>query len=370
MIHILVAASSAVCRSVLKEILLKSKKFEWCGEAVSYDSLRFMAKHLRPDVIIADKTLFDLERNSALYDYCHSYDIPSIIYHARGEKIDYSSKNIKFEELPEFINFTTRKCEEYALYLEKLIVDIKCNVLLENHMSASAPVINEDGTISSTLKDVSKTFAGQKFQAVLIGVSTGGPGALLELIKGIGNGFPLPIFITQHIDSFFDKNLIHWLSSESHVPVELAENDVKPLAGHIYFAPSDEHLVLIPHSEDGFHMALNHDAPVNFLRPAVDKMFESAARVLGANCIAVILTGMGTDGAKECLHLKNLGAYTITQDEASSVIYGMPKAAYENGGSCEVLPLKQIPLRLWSLTEKEALPVMETSYIGEKAINV
>ena len=97
-------------------------------------------------------------------------------------------------------------------------------------------------------------------------------------------------------------------------------------------------------------MVLNHDAPVNFLRPAVDKMFESAAKVFGQNCIAVVLTGMGADGAKECLQLKQIGAYTITQDKESSVIYGMPKVAYEMGGSCEVLPLRQIPERLWSLT--------------------
>jgi two-component system chemotaxis response regulator CheB len=100
-------------------------------------------------------------------------------------------------------------------------------------------------------------------------------------------------------------------------------------------------------------MVLNHDAPVNLLRPAVDKMFESAAKVLGKNCIAVVLTGMGSDGAKECLHLKKLGAYTITQDKATSVIYGMPKAAFENGGSCEVLPLKQIPERLWTLVGED-----------------
>ena len=82
-------------------------------------------------------------------------------------------------------------------------------------------------------------------------------------------------------------------------------------------------------------------------------MFESAGKVFGEKCIAVVLTGMGADGAKECLQLKQLGAYTITQDQATSVIYGMPKAAYEMGGSCEVLPLKQIPERLWSLTGQE-----------------
>ena len=96
-------------------------------------------------------------------------------------------------------------------------------------------------------------------------------------------------------------------------------------------------------------MILNHDAPINFLRPSVDKMFESAANVFGPDCIAVVLTGMGADGAKECLHLKNIGAYTITQNAETCVVYGMPRAAYENGGACEVLPLEQISQRLWDL---------------------
>ena len=124
------------------------------------------------------------------------------------------------------------------------------------------------------------------------------------------------------------------------------------MAGHVYFAPSDEHLTFELNLEGGFNILLTQDPPVNFLRPAVDKMFDSAARVLGGSCIAVVLTGMGTDGAAGCLKLKSLGAYTITQNRETCVIYGMPKAAFENGGSCEELPLEQISERLWSLVGK------------------
>lgn len=349
MIQVLVADSSAVVRSVLKEILLKTSKLEFVGEAVSYESMKFLCQKIKPDIILTNKALFDLERSSCLYDYCQTTTIPSIIYHAPGEKTYYESKNIIYQELPDFITFSSQKVQEYAVYLEQFILDIKRSALFENHASALTGTIKEDGSFEQGLQTLSKDYSEQKYLAVLVGVSTGGPNALLEFLKGIGNNFPLPIFITQHIDSFFDKNLINWLSSEAKLPVHLAEDNLKPVAGHVYFAPSDVHLTFASYAEDGFRMILNHDAPVNFLRPAVDKMFESAAAVFGKNCIAVILTGMGADGAKECLHLKQLGAYTITQDEASCVIYGMPKAAYEAGGSCEVLPLNQIPQRLWSL---------------------
>lgn len=350
MIHVLVAASSAVERSTLKEIILKSRKLEWSGEAVSYDELLSVKARLSPDVIISDKSLFDSVRSSALSDYCQNTEIPTIIYYSAGDKPYYTSKNIKYCEMPEFMSFSSQKTMEYSACLEQLIMDVKCNVLFENHPSSLISSISENGTINQALKALPKDYKKQKYKVVLVGVSTGGPGALLEFLKGIGKNFPLPIIITQHIDSFFDKNLINWLSAEAELPVQLAENNIRPLAGHVYFAPSDVHVTFISWQDDDYRMILNHDAPVNFLRPSVDKMFASAANVFGQNCIAVILTGMGADGAKECLHLKQLGAYTITQNEETSVIYGMPKAAYEMGASCEVLPLNQIPERLWTLT--------------------
>lgn len=356
MSKILVAGSSVIIRSVLKEVILKSRRLECVYESASYESMVASCEKLKPDVIISDKAIFDADRNSTLSEYCRFVRYPSIIFYSKDDKPIYNSNLVKFFELPDFINFTAQKIEEFASFLEQQILDLKRSELFEKHPTSIA-AINEDGTVTQSLQELPQDFSDRHFKAVVVGVSTGGPGAVLDFLKGIGNGFPLPVIITQHIDSFFDKNLINWLASESGVPVHLAENNIRPLAGHVYFAPSDYHVTFVPYMQgsasgivsDDFHLVLNHDEPVNFLRPSVSKMFESAAKVLGKNCIAVVLTGMGADGAKECLQLKQLGAYTITQDKDSSVIYGMPKAAFELGGSCEVLPLKQIPERLWSL---------------------
>ena len=355
MIKVLVADSSALVRSTLKEIISKTKKLEWMGEAVSFDSLKSFISTKKPDILIANKNLFNREKSILMTEYCNATNIPSIIFVDSLDKSCPCIKNIKYLELPKFMTFSTDKIQEYALYLEQQIMDIKCSILFENHPATTT--FSPDGANIMPLKNISQNISGKKFQAVLIGVSTGGPGTLATLIKGIGKNYPLPILITQHIDSFFDKNLIVWLNQETSVPVHLAQDNIKPLPGHVYFAPSDVHLTLVPDMEDGFHLALNHDAPISFLRPSVDKMFESAARVLGGNCIAVVLTGMGADGAKECRHLKDLGAYTITQDKASCVIYGMPKAAFEAGGACEVLPLNQIAERLWTLSRTDASKV-------------
>ena len=349
MIQVLIADASSVVRSILKELIQKSQKLSYVGESTSFDELKSSADPLKPDMIILDESFFGRDRINLLVDFCELKKLAALVYYKPdGIRRPYI-KNIQFLEKPEFINFSSEKILEYADFLEQKILEIKRDILFEKHPVAGPFPTNPNQT---QLKKVSSDFAGRKFQAVMIGVSTGGPSTLLELIKSLGQNYPLPIFITQHIDSFYDKNLITWLNTETSVPIHLAENNARALPGHVYFAPSDMHLVFCHDDIDGFHMLLNHDAPVNFLRPAVDKMFESAASVLAENCIAVVLTGMGADGAKGCRLLKDLGAYTITQDEASCIIYGMPKAAFEAGGACEVLPLNQIADRLWSLVGK------------------
>ncbi len=368
MIRAILAISSTVVRSVLKEIILNTKSMELVGEAISYDSLKSMTAKLYPDVLMTDVAFFEPVKERALRDGAGGYNVPSVVFCEHGYKPEFFSKILRYITQPDFIKFTPQKIDEYSEFLEQLILDIKCSVLFENHLPPLPPSPKETNL---PLACVPRKFSKRSFKAVFIGVSTGGPLALQQLLTGIGKNFPLPIFITQHIDSYFDKNLISWLGKEASVPVLLAENGMEPLPGHVYFAPSDAHLTVKSVAEDtaddssrsrksfasagksssgeGVRLALDSGEPVNFLRPAVDKMFQSAAEVYGGDCIAVVLTGMGTDGAKECRRLKNLGAYTIAQDEASSMIYGMPKAAVEGGGICEVLPLNKIAERLRSL---------------------
>ena len=349
MIQTLIADTSSVAKSILKEIVLKSHILKNMGEVSSVKELKSSVSSLNPDIVIIDEDFFGNDKAYLLIEYLESKHLAAIVFYSQNVDKTPFIKNIHFIQKPEFIKFSSNKIQEYADFLEQEILAIKSDILFDKH-----PVfctLSAD-TNKAPLPAISLDYKERNFQAVVIGVSTGGPSTLLELIKALGQNYPLPIFITQHIDSFFDKNLIVWLNNETSVPIHLAENDTKALPGHVYFAPSDMHLVFKADEEDGFHMILNHDAPVNFLRPAVDKMFESAAAVLGAKTIAIVLTGMGADGAKGCKRIKDLGGYTITQDEESCVIYGMPKAAYEAGGSCEVLALNQIADRLWELSGK------------------
>jgi two-component system chemotaxis response regulator CheB len=171
---------------------------------------------------------------------------------------------------------------------------------------------------------------------IVVGASTGGPQALLELLRGLPALGP-PVLIVQHIVPGFVQGLVGWLASTAPQRVVLATDGAAPAAGFVYVAPSDGHLV----HEDA-RLRIDPSGPRGGHRPSVDVLFESAARSLGSSCVGVLLTGMGSDGAQGLLALRRAGADTIAQDEASSCVYGMPRVARELGAACRVLPLTEI----------------------------
>lgn len=181
-----------------------------------------------------------------------------------------------------------------------------------------------------------------KPEAIAIGSSTGGPQALLTLFGSIKGHIPqVPIFITQHMPAMFTKILADQLSTSTGRPcIEGKEGD-KVKADHIYVAPGNFHMV-IAQKYDGYYINLNQEAPENFCRPAADPMLRSLAKCYGNKLLAVILTGMGSDGAKGCRTVVDAGGSIISQDEASCVVWGMPRAIAEQGLSSAILPLMNI----------------------------
>ncbi len=343
MTNTIIADSSAVVRSVIKQILLKTVQLRPVAEASSFRELQAVVRSGDFGLLIADTGMFGPGELPQMEKLCNDATLPALLYHPRGSMGRTGIKVAMSFEKPEFIKFSSGRMDSYAAELEQIVGEIRQAMLFSKHAGGAgcSAAAGAGRGAPEALR--------HNFRAVFVGVSTGGPCALAELFKSLGPGFPLPLLVTQHIDSFFDRNLISWLCTETGIPVHLAQDGDLPAAGHVYFAPSDEHLTLEAGMGGGFCIRLNHEPAVNFLRPSVDKMLESAAAVLGGDCIAVILTGMGADGAKGCRRIKELGGYTITQDEASCTIYGMPKAAFEAGGSCEVLPLGAIAGRLWAL---------------------
>jgi two-component system chemotaxis response regulator CheB len=181
---------------------------------------------------------------------------------------------------------------------------------------------------------------------IVIGSSTGGTETLAYLIEKLPAQMP-PILIVQHIPLFFSKPFAERLNNLTELTVKLAEDNELVKKNYIYLAPGDSHME-IKKFGNMIKIFLNKKNKVHFQRPAADVLFKSAAKYIGKKTVGLILTGMGSDGAQGMFEIKNAGGYTIGQDEKTSFIYGMPKAAYEIGGVCKQLPLHKIPQELVS----------------------
>lgn len=170
---------------------------------------------------------------------------------------------------------------------------------------------------------------------VAIGVSTGGPSALLTILRELPADFPLPILVVQHIAEAFACALAEWLDSQVPLEVRYAvDGERLPRSGRVLLAPPDRHLEVV-----GGRVSLSQAPERHSCRPSVDVLFESVAREYGARAVGCLLTGMGKDGARGLLAIKQSGGFALAQDRESSVVYGMPGEAVKLGAAHRVLPL-------------------------------
>jgi two-component system response regulator WspF len=171
-----------------------------------------------------------------------------------------------------------------------------------------------------------------------IGASTGGPEAVAQVLAALAPAPPGPVAVVQHIAADFAAGFVTWLHNRTRLPVHLVQDGITPAAGHVYVVGSDDHVVLRQDRRFA-HTAEPRSYPY---RPSVTVFFESLTIAWPRPGVAVLLTGMGSDGATGLARLKELGWHTIAQDQATSVVYGMPRAAAERNAACEILPLSQI----------------------------
>jgi two-component system chemotaxis response regulator CheB len=185
---------------------------------------------------------------------------------------------------------------------------------------------------------------GASDRLILIGASTGGTEAIRELLSGLPADMP-PILITQHMPSGFTKSFAERLNKYCKLAVKEAEDGERVLPGHAYIAPGSHHL-LLKRNGGGFVTSLSDGPPVNRHRPSVEVLFRSGAEVAASQIVGVMLTGMGRDGAQAMREMRDAGSYNIVQDEASSVVFGMPREAIAAGAANEVAPLCEIAGRI------------------------
>lgn len=330
MIKILLADDSLLVRAVLRDSLGSVDDMTIIGEAVNGADAVTMAENLRPDIIIMDilmPVMGGLEATEAIMARCPT---PILILSATLEESDVklAFTAIKKGALdvmgkPSGVNHENHE------FIDRLVEKIRllARIRVIHHINRprrrlSTPAPRPDG----------------KRCILAIGASTGGPKAVMSIVKTLPADFNATVFIVQHISSGFDRGFAQWLNLECALPVRLAESGYLPKAGEIIVAPNDCQMIL-----EGDHLLLTDSPPVNCCKPSIDVFFTSLAETKGAEAVGVLLTGMGRDGAQGLALLRESGSATIVQDEKSSVIFGMPKAAIALNAADEILPLGEIP---------------------------
>jgi two-component system response regulator WspF len=177
---------------------------------------------------------------------------------------------------------------------------------------------------------------------VAIGASAGGPAALSTVLSGLPEDFPAAVVIVQHVDERFAQGMAEWLSRQCALPVRLAKEGDRPTAGTVLLAGTNDHLTF----KTGERIGYTPEPREQAYRPSVDVFFASMGTLWSGEAVGVLLTGMGRDGAIGLKALRDKGCYTIAQDQATSTVYGMPKAAAHLGAAVDILPLERIAPRL------------------------
>jgi two-component system chemotaxis response regulator CheB len=338
-IKVLVIDDSALIRSVMREVINSQPDMEVVGTAPDPIAAREMIKALNPDVLTLDVEMPRMNGLEFLEKLMRLRPMPVIMVStltAKGSEVTLQALELgalDFVAKPKL--GVHEGLNELAAELgEKIRTAARAH--LRRHGLATAPKEPERPLAGSLLNTTDKL--------IFIGSSTGGTEALKEVLTRLPANTP-GVLVTQHMPEAFTKSFAARLDSLCPMTVKEAAHNERVLAGHVYIAPGHAHL-LVKKSGAYYYTELSQAEPVNRHRPSVDVLFGSAARVAGPNAHAVILTGMGKDGAAGMLEMRNAGAYTIAQDEASCVVFGMPRAAIELGAADEILPLTDISRRL------------------------
>jgi two-component system chemotaxis response regulator CheB len=347
-IRVLVVEDSLTMRHHLRESLTRDPELEVVGEAADGERAVELCARLRPDVVTMDIMLPGMNGLAATEQIMADNPTPILVVSSADRHELFTTYNalaagaVDVLEKPRGDD-SDASWGQRLRYAVRLVSRIRVithpRAKLDARRRAPAPLVSPALPPTSPLS------------VIAVGASTGGPGAITELLRGLPVDLDAPVLVVQHIAASepFAVAFSDWLGGVVDRPVAYARHG-QPLAGaagRILLAPPDRHLVL----EHGL-LRLSDAAPRHSCRPSIDTLFESVAAGAGAGAAGCLLTGMGRDGAAGLLAMRRAGAVTFAQDEASSVVYGMPREAALLGAAGHVLPPDQMAARLAALAPR------------------
>lgn len=353
--RVVVVDDSALVRSMLTEIINRQPDMECIGAAADPLVAREMIRNLNPDVITLDVEMPRMDGIDFLSKLMRLRPMPVVMVSTLTER--GAEVTLKALELGA-IDFVAKPKIGVADGLRQLSDDITDKIRVASkariHRLAPAPGAaspaaagarpsSASGAATTAAKPAAPTpllgrLSTEKI--IFIGASTGGTEATKDVLISLPADAPA-VVITQHMPPGFTRNYAARLDGLCKISVKEASDGERILPGHAYIAPGGMHLS-IERSGANYIARVQDGDPVNRHKPSVEVLFSSAARVVGPNAIGIMLTGMGADGAKAMREMKDAGAYCVAQDEASCVVFGMPREAINAGAVQEVLPLSKI----------------------------
>jgi len=355
-IRLLIIDDSALIRQMLTQIFNSSEDIEVVGTAVDPLVARDKIKKLKPDVLTLDIEMPRMDGLTFLRNLMRLRPMPVVMISTLTEK--GAAVTLEALELGA-VDFVAKPKVDVSNSLNEYADDIiaKVKMAAKAHVRTleNKPVVQksirsapEKHSADAILKASSaKKHFRTTDKIIALGSSTGGTEALKEMVSGLPRTTPA-IVVSQHLPAAFSKSFAKHVDEATEMTVCIAQNGQQILAGNIYIAPGDQHLLVI---RDGarYICQLNDGPAVNRHKPSVEVMFRSVAQNVGSNAIGVMLTGMGADGAKAMKEMKDAGSINIIQDEASSVVWGMPGEAFKLGAADHVVPLDKVATKILAL---------------------
>lgn len=334
-IRVLIADDSLVAREMLTQILMSDPGIEVIGTASNGQEAVEMVERLRPDLVTMDVHMPKMDGLEATERIMAYTPTPILVV---SSSVHGEGMGRAFDALAIGALEVIKKPEprDWAA-LEAIGRDIIRRVKILARVRVITHIRGRRSPVHRTPEPSHPVVRRGAVQLVAVGSSTGGPSALLSVLGRLPSSFPLPIVIAQHIAEGFVPGLAAWLDAGSQIKVAAAENGKPVKPGVAYLAATGSNMEI-----DGSVMRFTKPLAGQLYIPSADTLFESVARSYGPHALGVLLTGMGVDGARGLKRMHDLGAPTICQDEATSTVWGMPKAAIDVGAASVVLAVNDI----------------------------